>query len=445
MRILSFAVSPLLMAVGQMLVVLCFLHDRDEECTVSIGMRAVLAFGLLAMNTAIQTFLRVSISENPLAPMLTYLMMSLGIYALFVRLFSRGIWKESLFIGLIFLAADNSAWSLINSVSRLLWNENFLYTGAPAQRLLAVLALWAVELGILMLVKRYLPRRECLFLSNQTLLLIMLSAIPFLTVRWFSSQLPAQNAKTFQFVITLCFLCQLVILVGYVGKESAERERFAQLQMQRVLQAQQQQFDMKIQSIEAVNRKYHDMKNLLIYLENGKGEATEVRQLMEDVKPFEALVATGNEAVDIILSEKLNLCQQEDICCVPYVDGALLAFISPLDVCTLLGNALDNAIESCRTIPEAENRQISIKTNRRGGCVVLVVRNTFGIAPQMHDGQPVSIKQDKENHGFGLKSIRYVAKKYGGEVSCRLEGQEFVLAMLFPECAQDRPCTDSNK
>ena len=53
------------------------------------------------------------------------------------------------------------------------------------------------------------------------------------------------------------------------------------------------------------------MKNLLIYLESGKGEAQEVRQLMEDVKPFEALIATGNEAVDIILSEKLKLCQQE--------------------------------------------------------------------------------------------------------------------------------------
>ena len=438
MKILEFAVSPLLMAVGQMLVVLCFLYDRDEEGAVSIVMRAALALGLLVMNTAIQTFLRISISENPLAPMVTYLMMSLGVYALFARLFSRGSWKESLFIGLIFLAADNSAWSLVNSISRILWNQNFLYTGAPVQRLLAVLVLWAVELGILMLVRQYLPRRECLFLSNQTLLLIVLSAIPFLTVRWFSSQLPAQHTKTFQFVITVCFLCQLVILVGYVGKESAQRERFAQLQMQRVLQAQQQQFDVKIQSIEAVNRKYHDMKNLLIYLESGKGETTQVRQLMEEMKPFEALISTGNEAVDIILSEKLKLCQQESICCVPYVDGSLLAFISPLDVCTLFGNALDNAIESCRMIPETENRQISIKTNRKGGYVILVLRNTFGVPPQIRDGKPVSIKRDKENHGFGLKSIRYVAEKYGGEVNCRVEGQEFVLTMLFPECMEKK-------
>ena len=167
-------------------------------------------------------------------------------------------------------------------------------------------------------------------------------------------------------------------------------------------------------------------------------EDAQVEQLMEEVKPFETLIATGNEAADVILSEKLKLCQQENICCVPYVDGRLLAFISPLDVCTLLGNALDNAIESCRTIPDPENRQISMNTNRRGDYTVLVLRNTFGVAPRIRDGHPVSIKRDRENHGFGLKSIRYVAEKYGGEVSCRVEGQEFVLTMLFPESAPKR-------
>lgn len=67
-----------------------------------------------------------------------------------------------------------------------------------------------------------------------------------------------------------------------------------------------------------------------------------------------------------------------------------------------------------------------------------MLRNTFGVAPRIRDGHPVSIKRDRENHGFGLKSIRYVAEKYGGEVSCRVEGQEFVLTMLFPESAPKR-------
>lgn len=424
---LEFALSPLLMAVGQVLAAVCFL--RGESSRTPAWFRAALAFGLLAVNTAVQTFLRKSISENPLAPMLTYLMLSLAVYTLFAHLYSALSWQISLFAGLVFLTADNSAWSLINSVLRMIWNTNFLYTGTLGQRLLVVLALWAVELGILALVSRHLPALEHLVLSRSMLLLIVLAAIPFLTIRWFSSQLPAENTKAFQFGITLCFLCQLVLLVGDVGRETTERERRAELEMKRVLQMQHQQFDAKMQNIEAVNRKYHDMKNLLLYLE--KRDLTEARQLVQEIRPYETLVSTGNEAVDIILSEKLRTCQQESICCVPYVDGSMLDFMSPLDICTIFGNALDNAIESCRTIPEPENRQISIKTNRRGQNTVVIFRNTFGVAPQIRDGLPVSSKQDRENHGFGLRSIRYIVQKYGGQLTCQVDGQEFLLTLLF--------------
>ncbi|MDO5300586.1 MAG: GHKL domain-containing protein [Clostridia bacterium] len=435
-RIFEFALSPLLMAVGQVLAALYFQHDEERDHPIWSPRRVALALGLLAMNTAVQTFLRVSISENPLAPMLTYLMMSLTIYILFARLFSQLTWKTSLFAGLVFLTADNSAWSLINSVLRMGWNTNFLYTGTLAQRLLVVLALWMVELCILMLVKRHLPEPERLYLSNHTLVLIALAAVPFLTIRWFSSQLPAENAKTFQFGITLCFLCQLVILAGYVGRESTDRERMAELQMKRVLQAQQEQFNLKIHNIEAVNHKYHDMKNLLLYLEKGTRDLPEIRRFIQEMEPYEALVSTGNEAVDIILSEKIKICQQEGICCVPYVDGRMMDFMSPLDICTIFGNALDNAMESCRMIKEPENRQISMKTNRKGDHVILVFRNTYGNKPDIRGGIPVSSKQDRENHGFGLKSIRYIAQKYGGQLNCQVEGQEFVLTLLFQNVGQ---------
>lgn len=419
------------MAMGQSFAVLYFLSDADGEGQAWDFGRFALALGLLLVNTVVQTFLRVSISANPLAPMLTYLLISLVIYAVFARLFSKWPWRISLFAGLVFLTADNSAWSLVNSVSRMVWNTNFLYTGALLQRLFTVLALWMVELCILKAVRLHLPEAEHLYLSNQTLLLIVLAAVPFLTIRWFSSQLPAENAKTFQFGITICFLCQLVTLAGYVERESAESERLAELEMERMLEAQQRQFDVKMQSIEAVNRKYHDMKNLLLYLKKGRPDQPEIKRLMQEIEPYEALISTGNEAVDIVLSEKMQICQQEAIDCMPYVDGKMLSFLRPLDICTILGNALDNAIESCRKIEAPEGRQISIKTNRKGDNVVLVIRNTYDVMPKLSGDLPESTKADKENHGFGLKSIRYIVRKYGGELGCKVDGQEFVLTLLF--------------
>ena len=370
--LLESARAPLLMAVGQVVCALFFLWDSEYSAGVSRARRLAMALGLLGYNTAVQTFLRVSISGNPLAPMIPYILMTLTGYTLFSLLYAGLPPRISLLAGLLFLTADNSAWSLINSISRMIWNRNFLYTGGKAERLIAALALWLVELAILAIVRRHLPPMHSVSLSRSTLLLIALAAVPFLTIRWFSSQLPAENAKTFQFLITLCFLWQLVLLVGSVARESSERER----QLRRVLAAQQQQFDFKLQSIEAVNRKYHDMKNLLLYLEKGQRDAPELRTLLQEMAPFEALVSTGNEAVDIILTEKLTQCQQEDICCVPYVDGRMLSFVSPLDLCTIFGNALDNAIESCRAIPAPENRHISVKTNLRGAGLPQHVRRS---------------------------------------------------------------------
>ena len=68
--ILEFARSPLLMAIGQVLCALYFLWDGERRPRGGRIRRFALALGLLAFNTAVQTFLRISISGNPLAPML---------------------------------------------------------------------------------------------------------------------------------------------------------------------------------------------------------------------------------------------------------------------------------------------------------------------------------------------------------------------------------------
>ena len=63
---------------------------------------------------------------------------------------------------------------------------------------------------------------------------------------------------------------------------------------------------------------------------------------------------------------------------------------------------------------------------------MLVFRNTFAVATVLEGGMPVSTKQDRENHGFGLKSIRLVTCKYGGTVRCEAGAQEFMLTLVLP-------------
>lgn len=181
------------------------------------------------------------------------------------------------------------------------------------------------------------------------------------------------------------------------------------------------------------------MKNMFHYLEtysNREEVKHQVQKILDEIRPYETSVTTGNEAIDILLNEKLAVCQQKKITCVPYLDGTMLDFVEPMDLCTIFGNALDNAIESSSQIEKEEDRQISVRTVRKGNSVALTFRNTYAKRPDISGGLPVTTKKDKKNHGYGLGNIRYVMDKYHGELSCRVEGEEFVLVLLFMEAVK---------
>jgi sensor histidine kinase regulating citrate/malate metabolism len=172
----------------------------------------------------------------------------------------------------------------------------------------------------------------------------------------------------------------------------------------------------------------------LLYLEsdgNKKEMQASIQQMIEEIRPYESKVETGHEVIDVILGEKLQLCQEKEITCVPYIDGRMFDFVKPLDLCTIFGNAMDNAIESCVQIPETDKRQINIHSLSRGDSVVLTFRNTYHKKPDFSNGLPVTTKSDEKNHGYGLRNMRYIADKYHGTVNCTVEQDEFVLTILL--------------
>ena len=136
--------------------------------------------------------------------------------------------------------------------------------------------------------------------------------------------------------------------------------------------------------------------------------------------------------MDVLLGEKLAACQQEGIACTVMADGAALAFIKPLDLVAMLGNAMDNAIEACMHLPKDSARYIQVRTARRQGFILLLVRNSCKGGSSVQDGHFVTTKEDSENHGYGLSSIRRAVQGYGGEMTCRMEDGEFSLTLLFP-------------
>lgn len=112
-------------------------------------------------------------------------------------------------------------------------------------------------------------------------------------------------------------------------------------------------------------------------------------------------------------------------------DGEALSFLHASDLASLFGNALSNAIEYEQTVEE-EKRSIFLKVFRKGDLVAVHIENYCTAELTFGGDLPPTTKHDKENHGFGLKSIRYTAERYNGSVAVGRSGNLFTPDVLFP-------------
>lgn len=226
---------------------------------------------------------------------------------------------------------------------------------------------------------------------------------------------------------------------------------FGQLQQQKQIKSQSElavqrqmwslhksQYEMSRQSIEIINRKCHDLKHQVAALKHihdpGRREEV-IDSLQSAVMIYDAALETGNEILDTALTEKSLICTRRDIALSCIADGRRLAFMDPVDLYTLVGNALDNAIEAVLPLPP-EQRLIRLRVQEKAGLVFLRVENPYAGTLEVRDGLPLTSKEDKQNHGFGMKSIRDVAEKYHGFLDVETEGGLFVLCLSFPLCEQ---------
>ncbi len=133
-----------------------------------------------------------------------------------------------------------------------------------------------------------------------------------------------------------------------------------------------------------------------------------------------------------MLAAKGMECQKEGIELTSVADGTLLEFMDVMDICSIFGNALDNAIECEKKIDEAEKRMIHLHLSSRHEFVVIKIENYYEGDIRFERELPVTTKKDKEFHGYGLKSLKYTVHQYHGEVDIRAENHWFSLRILIP-------------
>ena len=233
------------------------------------------------------------------------------------------------------------------------------------------------------------------------------------------------------------YLTQMIcIVVLYLESELFKKSQLKQENelLDFLYKTQQEQYKISKENIAIINQKCHDLKHQIRALRTADKEELDryLGEIEESVEIYEAIVKTGNDVFDTILTEKSLYCKNHGIVVSCVADGSQLGFIDTIDLYAILGNAMDNAIEAVEKFEEKEKRQIDVMIYRQHNFLVMNIMNPMSEQLIYEDGLPLTRKADKFSHGFGLRSIRQILRKYEGYLNVSEEDGCFSLKMLIP-------------
>ena len=229
-------------------------------------------------------------------------------------------------------------------------------------------------------------------------------------------------------VLGVAFIVQFLYSrnVSYL-REQGQRDKLQIAQ----LQQQYAYYQDKLKDEERIRSIYHDMKNHLLVLESSQG-TEDTRQMAQELRSqiadYENYIHTGNDFLDIIIRDKAEKAREKHIDFSASIDLDGIDFIDPLDISTLFGNGIDNAIEASEKLSE-EQRVILVKAGKVQDFVSILIENNC--VDEVHaDGH--TTKGDKFLHGFGISNMQKAAEKYGGTCTTAQENGKFTLKILLP-------------
>ena len=230
-------------------------------------------------------------------------------------------------------------------------------------------------------------------------------------------------------IFTVAFgLVVLIICTGLLS--GSEKERQLNI-LNQLMKQEKTQFETVKANMDAINMRCHDLKHMIDKLES-KLTGEEADALREAIRFYDANINTGNEVLDVVLSEKAILCEKNGIRFSCMASGKPFAFLTAAQTYSLFGNIIDNAIEALQQVDDPELKVISLVCNEQDGCPVIEESNYYAGELLFADGIPTTRKQDASRHGFGVRSMRYIVEQYGGTLELKAVDNMFFLEVRFP-------------
>lgn len=205
------------------------------------------------------------------------------------------------------------------------------------------------------------------------------------------------------------------------------------------LQAEYQNSRSQQQEIERLHentrRLKHDMKNHIMVIAShlNNGEIDEAKDylsvVLDNLNRVYSYIQTGNSVLNYIINSKLEYAQQNDIPFKAEIENLPFAKMGSVDFSAVLSNALDNAIEASMSAVE---KYIYVSVLKKRGYDTITVKNKIDQSVLESNHELRSTKAESDTHGYGVKQIKTITKKYDGMVDIYEDSGMFCISIMIP-------------
>lgn len=234
-----------------------------------------------------------------------------------------------------------------------------------------------------------------------------------------SNSISAWNyqAKAVQAVtlLSFCILLDIIIIGCFELVKKQQQALLMEVNYNMRLESAMKDND----SIAFINMKCHDLRKKIRFIKEHKDMLSDddLNQIEEALRIYDTGVKTGSRDLDMLIQARSLYCQAKKIEFTSLIDGNVFGDFEANDVFFLFMNIIDNAIEAADKVEDEAKRIVSIKAAKKQGYILITERNYYvGEIETNPDGSLKTHKEDASSHGFGTKSIAYIANKYGGTV-----------------------------
>ncbi len=261
--------------------------------------------------------------------------------------------------------------------------------------------------------------------------------VSLLAISEIAMEIPNNISATFCLIIIALgiFICNVVVFFSF----EEVCEYFAKSKEYELVECQNQMLTRAVQENEEyqkdVRKMHHDFNNhlscidMLLQMDNVEKARRYIQGMLVSASENKRIIRLGNEIAEAVVNQKYLLAQKQGIAFEVIGNLEENLQIDAVDLCALLSNALDNAIEASLRMEEKNNRNIQLEMKPYKDYLMIKVSNT--VAEDVNVKNLKTSKADKSQHGIGMLSMKSVVEKYEGYLKYECENRRFNVSMML--------------